>query len=78
MPNTSVLAWEKYHVVGEIELDLLKRKIREWNRLGIHNVAVTVVARQDAFAIANGELPELERFTSRRATELLRQGDLIQ
>jgi hypothetical protein len=41
----SVLAREENHVVGEVELDFGQRKVGEWNRFCIDDLAVAVIAR---------------------------------
>jgi hypothetical protein len=39
----SVLARQKNHFIREIELDLGEGKIREWDRLGINDIAVPII-----------------------------------
>src|ERR1035438_1587089 len=66
-------------IVGEVERDLLQRKICERYRLRIDDCVVTVLAEDCCTAIfGNGELPDLELFDGDAFVMLLRDSDNVQ
>jgi hypothetical protein len=59
--HCSVLARQVDHVVGEIQFDLIQRKIRVLDLLGEHDVAVAIIASERSGSVgAYSELPDLK------------------
>jgi len=49
------------HVVGEIQCDLIQRKIRVLDLLGEHDIAVAIAASERSGSVeAYGDLPDLK------------------
>ena len=60
-----VFARQQNHAVGEVEADLVERKIRELDRLRIRDGAIAVFADERRGTIGfYGEFPDLERLGS--------------
>ena len=75
----SVLRRQENDVVGEVELDLIERKIRERDVLRIDDVVVAVVTDQACSPVfIDLQFPDLERFAGDRLLEALRDRDGIE
>jgi hypothetical protein len=67
------------HVVNEIQRDFVQREIGVLDRLGEHDVAVAIVARQGGGAVGTyGELPDLKFFGGNSLVVGLNDRDFVQ
>src|SRR5207244_12542687 len=74
----SVFARQVNHVVGEIQRDLVKREIGEFDFLGVDDVAVAVVAGERCGVVGpDSELPDLALFGGNALVVRLDDGDFI-
>src|ERR1039458_1535307 len=71
----SVFRRQQDRAVGEIELDLVDRKIRERDLLRIDDVVIAVVANEGCSPVGiDLQFPDLESFTSNGFLKALRDG----
>jgi len=75
----SILAWQVDDVVGEVQSDLIQRKIGVLDFLGEHDLAVAIVARKHSGSVgAYGELPDLKFLGGNSLVVGLNDRDFVQ
>jgi len=72
----SVLRRQENEVVGEVELEPVKRKIREWDDLGVEDITAAVTACEARRPVGfHRPCPDLKSFACDRLLEDLRDRD---
>ena len=78
-PRRSILTRQQNCVVGDVELDLVQREVRERNSLGEDSLAIAILAGEHRRMIRlHGQLPKLKFFGRNGFLEALRERDLVE